>query len=228
MITDRVSLVQLPLFNYGEPAENIVELLPLIWESTEALVAQDAVVRQHGIDALIDMGAQRASPLVAFMIAKCINDPDIYIRRRVVYILADILNKTPAVKQPTNEIRETVSNYLRKMGEETIYGLLEVAVMDPQVESSIYQIFISCPSAGKSLSTIISEWNHPLRIRQKAIEMVGLVGYLEAYPTLQRLLDRMEARQDGQYAMSFVPASIKSDEDIIPYLRAAILQLKSQ
>ena len=227
MISDRTPSVQLPLFTYGEPAENIIELLPIVWESTEALTSQEALVRQHGIDVILELGAQRVSPLVAYMIACCIHDPDIYIRRRVIYILADLNKNLPGSKQIPESIRITVNNYLRKMSEEAIYGLLEVTVMDPLIDSSIYSIFISCPSGGKYLANIISEWDHPLAIRQKAIQLVGKVGYMEAYPTLQRMLDRLEARHDGQFAMSFVPASIRSDEDIIPYLRAAILQLKS-
>jgi HEAT repeat protein len=228
MITDRITSVQLPLFSYGEPGENFSEFLPIVWEATEGLTAQESVDRQHALDALLELGAQRVSPLVAFMIATCINDPDIYIRRRVVYILADLLNITPGVKPIPDLIRTTINNSLRKMGEGTILGLLEVAVMDPQIEGSLFKIFIACPSAGKYLGNIIAEWNHPLAIRQRAIQMVGVVGYMEAYPTLQRMLDRLEARQEGQYSMSFVPASIRSDEDIIPYLRSAIQQLKSR
>jgi HEAT repeat protein len=228
MIIENLPSVQLPLFSYGEPAENIAEMLPMIWEACEALVSQDATIRQHGIDALLEVGAQRGSTLVAYMIATLVNDPDIYIRRRVVYILADIITKPNDTKQTRDDIRMTVINYLRKMSETSIYGLLEVAVMDPQIENAIYRIFTTCPPAGKYLANIISEWNHPLLIRQKAIQMVGLVGYMEAFPALQRLLDRLEARHEGQYAMAFVPASIRSDEEIIPYLRDAIQQLKSK
>jgi hypothetical protein len=65
-------------------------------------------------------------------------------------------------------------------------------------------------------------------IRQKAVYFVGLVGYLEALPVLERIQSRLEARQIGQYAMSFAPPSIKSDEDILPSLRIAIKQLSTR
>jgi hypothetical protein len=113
------------------------------------------------------------------------------------------------------------------MREETIFGLLEVAVIDPLVEKSIYHLFNACPFAGTYLGDILAEWKNPLPIRQKAIHFVGLVGYMETLPVLERLLDRLEARHIGQYAMRFAPASIKSDEDIMPYLRIAIQQLSA-
>ena len=225
---DPISNVQLPLFIYGEPVENISELLPAVWNATEALASPDAVIRQHGIDDLLELGAQRVSPLVAFMISTCLSDRDIYIRRRVVYILADLINMESALITTPENIRKTVSNYLHNMRQETIYGLLEVAVIDPLVEKSIYHLLNACPFAGKYLGDILAEWKNPLAVRQKAIHFVGVVGYTETLPVLERLLDRMEARQNGQYSMSFVPPSVKSDEDIMPFLRIAIEKLSSR
>jgi hypothetical protein len=220
--------IQLPLFAYGEPAENLADLLPVVWNATEALSSPDVVTRQHGIDTLLELGAQRASPLVGFMMATCITDPDIYIRRRVVYILADLVKTAQEEKQVNENIRITVNNYLHNMGEGTLAGILEVAVMDPQVDQAICQILNQCPYAGRYLGEILSDWKNPLPIRQKAIHFVGLVGYTEALPVLERLLDRLEARQTSQYAMSFASSSAKSDEDILPYLRIAIGQLNNR
>lgn len=228
MNIDPISNIQLPLFVYGEPVENITEVLPVVWNATESLASPDAVTRQRGIDALLELGAQRASPLVAFMIAACLSDRDIYIRRRVIYILADLINREPGIRSTPENIRKTTTNYLHNMREETIFGLLEVAVIDPLAEKSIYHLLNTCPFAGKFLGDILTEWKNPLTIRQKAIHFVGVVGYMEALPVLERLLDRLEARHRGQYAMTFAPASIKSDEDIMPYLRIAIQQLTTR
>jgi hypothetical protein len=223
-----ISNVQLPLFVYGEPVENINELLPAVWNATEALASPEAVTRHHGIDALLELGAQWVSPLVAFMMAICLSDRDIYIRRRIAYILADLINMESGGRQTPENIRKTVTNYLHNMREETIYGLLEVAEIDPLVEKSIYHLLNACPFAGKYLGDILTEWKNPLPVRQKAIHFVGLVGYMETLPVLERLLDRLEARHKGQYTMSFAPASIKSDEDIMPFLRIAIQQLSAR
>lgn len=228
MSFDPLPNVQLPLFVYGEPVDNINELLPVVWNATESLASPEAVTRQHGIDSLLELGAQWVSPLVAFMMATCLGDQDIYIRRRIVYILADLINKEPGIRHAADSIRETVTNYLHNMRQEMIYGLLEVALIDPLVEKSIYRLLNICPFAGKYLGDILSEWKNPLPIRQKAILFVGLVGFMETLPVLERLLDRLKARQRGQYTMAFAPASIKADEDIMPYLRIAIQQLSTR
>jgi hypothetical protein len=224
---DPIPSLQLPLFVYGEPTATIDELLPTIWSATEALASPDPTTRHRGIDALLELGVQRVSPLVAFMIATCLRDPDIYIRRRVAYILADLITNEPVVSQ-TENVRKTVTNYVHNMREGAIYGLLEVAVIDPLVEKPIYHLFNACPFAGKYLGDILAQWKNPLLIRQKAVYFVGLVGYLEALPVLERIQSRLEARQIGQYAMSFAPPSIKSDEDILPSLRIAIKQLSTR
>jgi hypothetical protein len=214
--------VQLPLFVYGEPTENIAEMLPVVWSATECLASADAITRQHGIDAILELGAQKVSPLVAFMIATRLGDKDIYIRRRVIYILGDLITWVPGDKQMADNIRKSITNYLHDIGEETILGILEVAVMDPQAEKPIYDLLNACPFAGRYLGDVLTEWKNPLAIRQKAIHFIGLVGYMEVLPVLERLLDRLEARQTGQYTMSFATSSIRSDEDIMPYLRIAI------
>ncbi len=222
-----ISSLQLPLFVYGEPAANIEEILPAVWNATEALAASDVVTRHHGIDSLVELGVQRVSPLVAYMIATCINDPDVYIRRRVVYILADLVAVDQVSVQTPEPVRKTVTNYLHGMREETVYGLLEVAVMDPLAEKSIYHLYNACPYAGRYLGDILSQYKYPLPIREKAVYYVGLVGFTEALPVLERLLSRLEAHTNGQFSMPFAPSSLKSDDDIIPSLRIAIHQLHS-
>jgi hypothetical protein len=227
MTVERLTNIQLPLFVYGEAPENIGDLLPVVWNATEYLASPDAMTRHHGIDALLELGVQRVSSLVAFMLATCINDKDIYIRRRVIYILADVISREPGSKPAAENVRLSVFNYLHNINEETIYGLLEVVVMDPQVEKPLYLLFNACPAAGRYLANILSDWKNPQLIRQQAVYFIGLVGYMEVLPVLERLLDRLQTRQTSQYSMSFASSPPKNDEDILPYLRTAIRQLSS-
>lgn len=223
-----ISNLQLPLFVYGEPTADLLDVLPAVWNATEALASPDATARHRGMDALVEFGAQRASPLVAYMVASCLVDTDIYIRRRAAYIVADLINHDPSMNPTSESVRKAASTYLHNMREESIFGLLEVALMDPLVEKYIYHLFNECPMAGNYLGNILSQYKNPMPIRQKAIYYVGLVGYTEALPVLERLLNRLEARSSEQYSMAFAPSTIKSDDEIIPCLRIAIQQLSSR
>jgi hypothetical protein len=227
MNSNILSNVQLPLFAYGEPTENNTEVLWVVWNATECLASPDVLTRQHGIDAILDLGAHKVSPLVAFMLATRLCDENIYIRRRVLFILADLITWEAGEQQVTDNIRMAVTHYLHDMSEETVFGLLEVAVMDAEAEKAVYRILNVCPFAGKYLGNVLTEWKNPLPIRQKAVHFIGMVGYMEMLPVLERLLDRFESRKSGQFSMSFAPSSTRSDEDIIPYLRIAINQMSS-
>jgi hypothetical protein len=221
-----IPILQLPLFDYGESVTNVVELFPVVWQATEILTAPEPAARQHGLDLLLELGAQKVSPLVAYMIATCLNDPDIYIRQRVAIVLADILVSDTSNKQAPDEVRKVVVNYLHNTNETMVYSLLEATLTNEQVEKSVYHIFNACPYIGRYLGEILAQWKNPLPIRQKAIYYVGLVGYLETLPVLERLFNRLEARQNGQYLMSFAPPTSNSDDDLLPYLRVAIDQLR--
>jgi len=223
-----IPLLQLPLFDYGESVTNVVELFPAVWQATENLTAPDPATRQHGLDMLIELGAQKVSPLVAYMIATCLNDPDINIRQRVSIILADLIAIDTNGKQAPDEVRKVIINYLHNANEAMVFGLLEASLSNIQVEKSIYHIFNASPYVGSYLGEILVHWKNPLPIRQKAIYYVRLVGYLEALPALERLFNRLESRQNGQYLMEFAPPSSKTDDDLLPYLRVAIDQLKAR
>ena len=202
--------------------------VPTVWRSAEALTSPDVITRQQGLEALLEVGAQKVSPLVAYMVATCINDTDVQIRRKVATILADLITGEGTGRQALDDVRKVVTNFLHNMSEATAFSLLEVSVADRHSDKSIFHLFNLCPQAGKYLGEILTEWKSPLTIRQKAIYFVGLVGYLEALPILEKLYNRLESRQNGQYLMEFAPPSIKSDDSLLPYLRIAIEQLNAR
>jgi HEAT repeat protein len=217
--------IQLPLFIYGEPTENILEVLPTVWNAAESLAAPDPITRNQAINAILELGVQRVSPLVAYILVTRLSDPEISIRRRVIYILGDLLMEEELRKDTPDNVRKTTIYALQRLNEDTVYGLLEVAVLDPKIEKFIFQLFNNCSTAGKYLGEILSQWKHPLPVRQKAIYFVGQVGYTEVLPVLERLYNRLEARQNGQYSMSFAPRAVDHDENILPILRIAIDRL---
>jgi hypothetical protein len=125
-------------------------------------------------------------------------------------------------------VRGVVNNYLHDISGDTVLGLLEVSIASNEVDRSIFQLLNACPFGGKYLGEIVSQWKYPLPIRQKAIYFIGEVGYLETLPVLERLLNRLEARMNGQYSMDFAPQSNRSDEELYSYLHTAVTQLTAR
>jgi HEAT repeat protein len=227
MDIDPRSILQPPLFVFGEAVTGTVELFPAVWSATEALAAPDVASRNQGLDRLLELEAPRLSPLVAYMLASRLSDPDVYIRRRVVYILGDLLVPDAQGRVAPESVRRYVTAYLSQMRTRSIYNLLEVAVNDPQAEKSICQLLNASPYAGRHMADILIERKNPLLIRQNAVRFIGLVGYLDALPVLERMVSRLEARQHGQQAMSFAPPTTPSEEDFLPYLHEAIKNLRA-
>src|SRR5512143_2370969 len=88
-------LEQPPLFTLGGTSSGILELFPEVWSATEAITSADATVRRAGLETLLETGAQRLSPLVAYVLATRLTDPEIELRCRVIILLAGILTNDP-------------------------------------------------------------------------------------------------------------------------------------
>jgi hypothetical protein len=165
---------------------------------------------------------------VAYTIATCICDADHSIRHRVVLILGELLTRKSNSPQPANAVRGVVSHFLHNMNDATVYGLLEVSAANKDADPSIYHMFNACPYAGKYLVEILAQWKNPLIIRQRAVYFIGQVGYVEALPSLERMLNRIEERQVGQFSMDFAASTSRPDDDLLPYLRIATNQLSAR
>jgi hypothetical protein len=142
--------------------------------------------------------------------------------------VADLLTPDIQGRVAPEAVRKYVTTYLRQMRARSVFGLLEVAINDPQAERSISKLFNVCPYAGKHMGDILMERKNPLPVRQKAVHFIGLVGYLDALPILERMLSRLETRQNGQQVMPFVPLSSPSEDDLLPSLQEAIKNLRAR
>jgi hypothetical protein len=85
----------------------------------------------------------------------------------------------------------------------------------------------ACPYAGNQLADILSSRKVPLEIRRYAVRMIGLVGYLDAIPALERQLARLETRLHGQQSLAFAPVDMVEDAALIPDIRRALAFLQS-
>ena len=218
---------QPPLFEFGETTSGAVELFPAVWGAAEALAAPETHLRHQGLDRLMEIGAPRLSPLIAYLLATRLTDPDLKMRTRIVYVLGELLMPDVRGSAAPEPVRHYLAAVLSQMRIRSIFGLLEVAVHDPKAERAIARLLNTCPNAGRHLADILAERKNPLPVRCKATHFIGLVGYLDALPTLERLHQRLEARLAGQQAMPFASPVTPEDSELLPVLRQTVVSLKA-
>ena len=104
--------------------------------------------------------------------------------------------------------------------------LLEVANAYPEVESKVASLFNLCSQSGESLVKIMYDRKIPFELRRQAIIFIGLVGFLEALPALEKFENRLESRMNGQKTMPFAPPSISDENSLLPVIQTTLALLK--
>jgi hypothetical protein len=110
-----------------------------------------------------------------------------------------------------------------------LYGLLQVSQAFPDSSNEVARLLNACPYAGRQMADILSDRKIPLPIRQAAAHFIGVVGYLEAAPILERLEARLTARLNGQQSMPFASTEVGAagnESELLPGIRLALLMLK--
>ena len=220
-------VIQPALFEFGNATHGAVELFPAVWAATEALFSPELLIRQQGLERLVELGAARLSPLVAAVLAARLAEPDLELRRQIAYTLGDILTVDEHGRAAPDAVRNYLVNILGQIRQQSIFALLEISISDPMAEATIARLLNACPYAGSFLADILTERKMPLAVRRAATHFIGLVGYLEAIPTLERTLVRLEARVTGQQVMPFVPPGQPDETDLLPELRQALENLRA-
>jgi hypothetical protein len=215
------------LFDFTETTTGALELFPSVWSALEELTAPEVVLRQSALDRLIELDAHRLSPLVAYLIATRLDDPDIGLRTRVVFILGEMFTPNEDGMPTTESVRHYLMYHLSHMRTRPIYALLEVAEYDPQSISSIARLLNVSPHASKHLSDIMADRKVPIPIRCQAVYYIGQVGYLDAIPALERIASRLESRLNGQQSMTFAPPSFADEANLLPEIQNALSSLRT-
>lgn len=219
--------LQPSLFELNEAATGVLELFPAVWSAAEDLISPEAALRHRGLDRLLEMGAARLSPLIAYLLATRLADPSLDFRLRVVSALASLLRPDVEGFVAPEAVRRQLFHTLGQMRTRTIFALLEVLVADAKAENDLARLLNACPYAGKHLADILAERRNPLPIRRAAAQMIGRVGYLDAIPALERLAARLEARLSGQQAMPFAPPAQPDESELYPVIRDVLIRLKA-
>jgi hypothetical protein len=215
------------LFELGETSTGSLELFPEVWFAAESLGSPEVKVRWDGLDRLIGLGAPRHSPLVSYLLATRLTDPDIEMRCRTIQALADVFTLDPSGNPASDQVRRTLVSQLARMRTREIYALIQAAIIDPTIEDAAARLLAACFFAGRHLVDILSERKIPLTVRRQAVRFVGRVGYVDAIQPLERIATRLETRLTGQQAMPFLPLTGIDDTELLPEVQEVLYQLRS-
>lgn len=189
---------------------NRLELLSVIWEAAESLTSTDITQRVVGLERLVVYDAIRQLPLIAYLMATRLEEPDIDLRTRIVRLLGSLINSESFESDPTGRVQKSLMATLSGMRTRQVFALLQVTEYDKTAEADVMDLLSCCSYAGSHLSEILSNRDLPQEIRKQAAFFIGQIGYLDALPVLERMASRMETRGDEQ------------DSRILPVLQNAV------
>ncbi len=176
------------------PADLRADLLPEVWQAAEALAAPELETRWQGVKRLAGLDAARQYPLVAYVLATRLIEPDIALRARVVELLgAALCASDPAAPIHPGAYANLLA-YLGGMRTRPIYALLQVAEFDAATEPMVAALLSYCSYAGEHMAEILANRDLLIEVRWQAAHFIGRLGFLDALPTLERLTARMELR----------------------------------
>ena len=178
------------------------------------------------LDQLESIGAARFSPLIAYLLATRVSDPDLLIRGQVIRMLGDLLSVDKQGHVAMEPIRQYLTAFFKPMRTRTVFDLLQAADSQPEIDVHVARLMNLCSYAGRHLIEILTDRKHPLAIRIQASRFIGIVGYLDAAQALERLCVRLETRLKGQQAMPFSRQSDVDEVDLLPHIHTALLFLR--
>lgn len=222
-----------------------IQPIPLdatLWQAAEALASHDVLTRSEGLAQLVKSDAVRRSPLVAYLVATRLADPDIALRTRVVQVLADTLvlsqvtypEAGDASAQPVSgAVQRSLVSYLGELRTRQIYALLQVVDFDRSCEPLVSCLLSYCSFAGEHLAEILADRNAPLSMRKQAAYTIGVIGYLDALPHLNRLAARLEVRWkdrvggnggngSGLEELEPVPLDENDEASLLPVIQSSL------
>jgi HEAT repeat protein len=198
-----------------------------IWQAAERLAAPRASERDAALDYLVDQGAVRISPLIVYLLATRISDPDLDVRSHIVKALGGVVAVDGQGEHAADQVIIHLQGFLAQINKEQVLSLLEVSNQYLTAEESLIEIFKLCSYAGDKLGGIVNDQKQPLSIRQKAIYFCGEVGFLESVSVLRELTKRVEKRNQNQ-SRTHIRKRAKDEEQLYPYAIVALDKLDNR
>ncbi len=218
----------LDMFVFTDESFGSAELFPEVWQGLEMLISDRLEERTRGFDVIEASSALGLSPVVAYVAATRLQDPDLALRFRVVQALGGLLRPEEKDSVTPKSVRQAIKQHMMMQRRRGIWCLLQVSGKFMVSEPNVKALLALNPFAGKILAGIMSDRKAPLDIRHQAIVFAGQVGFCDTIPTIERLVERMESRANGQSSMSFVKShpKVKGENELLVIARTTLELLK--
>lgn len=210
-----------------QTTEVALELFPAVWQAAELLTSPEVAQRHASLDALLQSGAPRISPLIAYLLTTRLDDADIQLRVRVIEALSNLMKPDEYGKYAAEEVRGQLVNALSVLDLSGLIAVCEAGVHHPNLIPHISTLVNYCPGAGRLLLEIATDRKIEQGNRRLAIFLLGRLGYVDAIGELERLRLRIESRQVGQKSMPFAPPAVVDEQDLVPDLIKTISMLRA-
>lgn len=171
---------------------------PELQEILERLISPDVHLRREAVDELAVVEGVEKDPLLVYLLATRLNDPDLEVRFQVVKEFGRMLAFEGGTQVLQGRPWEFLVNYLAGFEKEQYVKLLEVGEAYLAAEDPLIAILRVCSYAGKSLGGIVNDRKLPVRIRQQAIFFCGEIGFLSTAAALRNLISRVEKERSRQ------------------------------
>jgi hypothetical protein len=222
-----MNLLQLALFELQKTSSETIELFPKVWAAAEALTDANIENRCEGLACLEEVRAARFSPLISYLLFSKLTDPDLGVRTRIIRNLAAVLSPDEAGQSAPDVVRQVLLHHLSQMQFLQVHAMLEAVVYDPTVEAPVGILIKANCNAGSDLSEILSDRRQALAIRKQAANFIARVGFVDASPSLERLIGRIESRVNGQQAFSFSQIDAMDEAQLLPSLKSVLTILQA-
>ena len=215
------------------PARLTPRTVPTVdpWTAGEMFVSPHVEERRRGLALLCGTEVARASTLTAHLLASRVEEPDLTLRAQIANALADYFEIRGREFRYPPEVRSNVAAHVRRFERPQVLALLELraAAQHGRVSlnpDALRRLFERLPDASATLTRLAGDRDLSLPLRTAAIEMIGHVGFTDAWAALEGLALRLEGRRAGQVPMLFAPTDRADEEHLLPALKETLRLLE--
>ena len=226
-IDSSIGINQQHTLSFEKASNGLVDDLSVIWRAAEALTSPNLEARKAGFDRLVKLRAHFQYPLVAYLFATRLADPDLKFRSHIVRTVVELLRAQEAGNHVLEAARIRLADTISQMRIRQIFALLQGSDTGLSNDDDVAIILNYNPYAGDHLCSILSDWHAPINIRKKAVIFIERVGFVDALPVLERVASRLLSRYSDKQMSLWELADGNGEASLLPVVENALGVLRA-